>query len=234
MRPIAVFCFSATERPGYFTQWLDASHLPWRLFRLDASDLVPIDPREFAGIGLMGAQISANDPHRWVPALSLLLYRAINCQVPIIGHCLGSQILAKTLGAGVERADIPEIGWHEVEVCKNAPEEWFGRATRFTPFQWHYDQFALPTGARRVLTSKFNANQAFIFDDRHLGIQCHIEVDRPQIEMWCQSCAHLLPDCSDATRQSSKQILQDIDARIGRLRQVTDAIYTRWSHGLRG
>jgi GMP synthase-like glutamine amidotransferase len=233
MRPIAVFCFSPTERPAYFADWLDANGLLWRLYQLDAGEPVPKDPRDFAGIGLMGGQVSANDPLVWRSSLLRFLRGALDYDVPVIGHCLGTQLLAKALGARIERANVAEIGWHEVEVCDDVSGEWFGQRARFTPFQWHYEQFALPPGARRALTSPFNADQAFIIDNRHIGLQCHIEVNRAQIEIWCRTCISLLSARSTASRQSSDEILRNIDTRISELRPITDTIYTRWSRGLR-
>jgi GMP synthase-like glutamine amidotransferase len=233
MRPIAVFCFSPAERPAYFANWLDVNRLPWRLYQLDAGESVPKNSRDFAGIGLMGGQVSANDPLVWRSSLLRFLREALDYDVPVIGHCLGSQLLAKALGARIERANVAEIGWYEVEVCDDVSDEWFGRRPRFTPFQWHYEQFALPPGARRVLTNTFNADQAFTIDNRHIGLQCHIEVDRAQIEIWCRTCAGLLPARSTPSRQSSDDILRSIDARISALRPITDAIYMRWSQGLR-
>ena len=70
MRPVAIFRFSPTEGPARFGEWLDAQRRPWQLVALDAGDPVPADPRAFAGIGMMGGPMSANDPLPWIAPLS--------------------------------------------------------------------------------------------------------------------------------------------------------------------
>ena len=67
----------------------------------------------------------------------------------------------------------------------SAQRGWFGGRARFTPFQWHYDVFDLPAGATRVLTNRFNPNQGYVIDERHIGFQCHIEMTRDLVETWC-------------------------------------------------
>src|SRR5512142_1151884 len=111
MPPIAIFRFSETEGPAYFAEWLDAASLPWRLIAVDRGEPIPADPRAFAGIAMMGGPMSVNDPLPWIEPLCALLRDAVEADVPVIGHCLGGQLLAKALGAKVERARSPEIGW---------------------------------------------------------------------------------------------------------------------------
>ncbi len=236
MRPIAVICFTLNEHPAYFTQWLNASSLPWELYRLSAGDLPPTDARKFAGIGLMGGQASANDPGIMNSPVMPLLHSALGWDVPIIGHCLGSQLLAKALGAKIAQAQTPEIGWYDVEICDEEALKWFGQRQRFRPFQWHYEEFELPPNTRHVLTcadQPLGKNQAFTFNDLHIGLQCHVEVDRAQLELWCRVCRHLLPDHSDATCQSAVDILEYADEQIRALRPIADAVYTRWTQGFR-
>ncbi len=184
MRPIVILRFSPTEGPAYFAEWLDARRLPWQLAPLDEGTAVPRDPRAFAGIGMMGGPMSVNDGLAWTAPVCALLRDAVDARVPVIGHCLGGQLLAQALGAAVTRAGTPEIGWLDVSVCDVAAQrEWFGDRAAFTTFEWHYDAFALPPGATRVLTNAFNANQAYVVDDRHIGFQCHIEMTRALTEI---------------------------------------------------
>lgn len=233
MRPIAIFRFSETEGPAYFAEWLDAQSLPWRLIAVDRGDPIPAEPREFSGIGMMGGPMSVTDTLPWIDPLSRLLRGAIAHEVPVIGHCLGGQLLAQALGARVQRTNVPEIGWIDVEATDSAAQRsWFGGRARFTPFQWHYDVFELPTGATRVLTNAFNPNQAYVINDRHIGFQCHIEMTRDLVETWCSTGADDIRGGGAAPRQSSGQILRDMPQRLAALQTVAGGVYARWAQGL--
>ena len=142
MQPIAIFRFSESEGPAHFAEWLDRASLPWRLIAVDKGEPVPEDPRAFAGIGMLGGPMSVNDALAWIDPLSQLLRDAIADEVPVIGHCLGGQLLARALGAGVRRTPVPEIGRIDGETTDaNAAQAWFGGRALFTPFHWHYEPF---------------------------------------------------------------------------------------------
>ncbi len=229
MRPIAIFRFSRTEGPAYFSDWLDARGLPWELVPLDQGAAVPGDPTAYSGIGMMGGPMSAYDALPWIEPLGALLRQAVAKRVPVIGHCLGGQLLAQALGAAVSRASVAEIGWLDVEACDaSAQREWFGGRPAFTAFQWHYDAFALPAQAKRVLTNRFNANQAFVVDDMHIGLQCHVEMTRELTETWLAAGADELPPKSAPTAQSAADIRDGLDARVHALHAIAGDIYTRW------
>ena len=234
MLPIAILRFSRTEGPAYFADWLAAQRLDWQLVALDEGAAMPADPRAFAGIGMMGGPMSVNDALPWIEPACALLRDAVAARVPVIGHCLGGQLLARALGAAVTRAPQAEIGWIDVDVdASAAAREWFGGTTRFTAFQWHYDAFALPPGAARVLTNAFNVNQAYTVDDLHIGLQCHVEMTADLVDVWCRSAQDELPAQSSAALQSEADLRSMLPARIDALHRVASAIYARWAKGLR-
>src|SRR2546423_1166198 len=234
MPPVAVFRFSPTEGPAHFAAWLDARGLPWQLIAIDQGEPVPEDPGAFAGVGMMGGPMSVNDALPWIAPLNAFVRRAVDRGVPVIGHCLGGQLLAQSLGARVRRTATPEIGWIDVEVNDaQRGREWFGGRDRFTAFQWHYDVFDLPGRAAPVLRNPFNPNQAYVIDERHIGFQCHVEMTRDLVETWCRSGADELPTASSPSRQSRDDILRDVDNRVATLNRIADGIYTRWSRNLR-
>ena len=234
MLPVAIFRFSPTEGPAHFAEWLDARGVPWQLIAIDRGDAIPADSTAYAGIGMMGGPMSATDALPWIAPVSALLRDAVARKVPVIGHCLGGQLLAQALGARVMRADVPEIGWLEVDATETARrDDWFGGRERFTAFQWHYDAFELPSEATRVLASEFNQNQAYVIDDRHIGFQCHVEMTRDLVETWCRTGAAELPATSTASRQSRDEILRDLERRVAALNEIADGIYARWARRLR-
>jgi len=231
MKPVVIFRFSPTEGPGRFSEWLDAQDIPWDLVAVDHGEIVPADARAFAGIAMMGGPMSVNDDLPWNAPLLGLLRDAVAARVPIIGFCLGGQLLAKALGARVTRTATPEIGWGEVTVPGSALRGWFGGRERFTAFHWHYEVFGLPAGASRALTNPFNAEQAFVLD-KHLGMQCHVEITREMVETWCRTGAKELPARSTAAMQSRDTMVSDVDSHVAELSAVADDCFAHWARGL--
>ena len=114
---MAIFRASSTEGPGYFATYLERRSIDWRLVQLDSGDAVPRDARKFAGLVFMGGPMSVNDELRWIiPALELVR-DAVRKDVPVLGHCLGGQLMAKALGGAVRVNRVKEIGWGEVRVA---------------------------------------------------------------------------------------------------------------------
>jgi GMP synthase-like glutamine amidotransferase len=233
MRPVAIFRFAPGDEPGHFADWLDAAGRPRRLFALHDGEPVPSTAAPFAGIGMMGGPMSVNDPLPWVAPMQSLLRDAIARDVPVIGHCLGGQLLATALGARVRRAATAEIGWTGVETCDAAAAgEWFGGRARFAMFQWHYETFDLPDGARRVLASAWTANQAYVVGDRHLGMQGHVEITAAIARSWVAQSGGELPRASTPSMQCATDLLRDLEARVAASNAVADDIYARWARGL--
>ena len=234
MRPVAIFRYSPTEGPGRFGEWLSEQSIPLEVIAIDEGAAVPADPGAYAGIGMMGGPMSVYDPLPWVAPMCSFLREAIGDGVPVIGHCLGAQLMARALGARVLRSPTPEIGWLHVDVCdRGARREWFGGLPRFAAFHWHYDRFDLPPMATRVLTNAANPDQGFIIDDRHIGLQCHIEMTAELVESWCRTGAAELPSRSSAHMQTAADMLSDLPARLAALTEVADGVYARWSQGLK-
>jgi GMP synthase-like glutamine amidotransferase len=233
MRPVAIFRFSPGDEPGRFARWLEAHGVAWRLVALHDGEPVPVSAEAFAGIGMMGGPLSVNDALPWTAPMDALLRDAVAKEVPVIGHCLGGQLLAKALGAEVARARATEIGWIEVEATNTAvAQEWFGGRSRFTTFEWHYEAFELPPGAQRVLTNAFNANQAYVVDGRHIGFQGHVEMTAEIVRSWIALSSDELPATSTPSTQAAPDILAYLDVRVAALNTVADAVYARWAANL--
>ena len=107
MRDVAILRFSPTEGPAYFADWLTTHGIPWQVIAIDEGAPVPRDARAFAGIGMMGGPMSVNDALPWIAPVCTLLQDAADNEVPVIGHCLGAQLLAKALGEQVSRTSTP-------------------------------------------------------------------------------------------------------------------------------
>ena len=233
MKPVAIFRFSPGDEPGRFAQWLDANARPWKLIALHDGEPVPPEAGAFAGIGMMGGPMSANDALPWVAPMEALLRDAVQRRIPVIGHCLGGQLLAKSLGATVGMAKTPEIGWIDVEATNSQiADEWFGGHARFTTFEWHYEAFTMPPGAAHVLTNAFNENQGYVIDGCHVGFQGHIEMTAEIARSWTVLSADELPEQPTASTQTKSEILRHLESRVRALTTVADAVYARWGRSL--
>ena len=235
MQPISIFRFSRTEGPGYFGTFLDRNQLPWKVIALDAGEPVPQSLAGISGIGMMGGPMSVNDDLPWVASMEALLRQAVAADLPVIGHCLGGQLLAKSLGAPVKRSPQVEIGWHAVQVEPSAvAREWLGDTPTWTTFEWHNESFALPLNATRVLTNDACPNQAYVIGSS-IGLQCHIEMTREMVDTWVGDGVGEL-SCGTGRVgpyvQSAAEITADLDAGLERLHQMADHIYSRWVAGL--
>jgi GMP synthase-like glutamine amidotransferase len=178
----------------------------------------------------MGGPMSVNDDLPWIPLTLALIRQADADGIPVIGHCLGGQLMARAFGATVGRNPVKEIGWGEVATT-DAAKDWLGDIDPFEAFHWHGETFTIPQGASRLLHSTHCANQAFVRGP-HLAMQCHVEMTDTMIQSWCrQWAAEGVPP--SASVQTPEQMEENMGARIATMRAVADRLYGRWIDGLR-
>ena len=235
MKPVAVFRHSETEGPGYFATFLAEHNIPLELIRIDAGDAVPNNIDQYSGLVFMGGPMSVNDDLPWIPPVLNAIREAVRLDIPVLGHCLGGQLISKALGGVVGRNPVKEIGWGEVQVLDHPlAAEWFGDAPRhFLSFHWHGETFTLPEGATRVLESHYCANQAYALG-KHFAMQCHVEMTREMIEAWCSVGAEEIAASNSPAVQTPEQIAVDMEAKLAVLNGVAAKIYSHWIAGLKG
>jgi GMP synthase-like glutamine amidotransferase len=236
VKPVAVFRYSDTEGPGHFATFLDANRIPWKLVKLDRGDPVPDSSEPYAGLAFMGGPMSANDELPWTEPVLALMRDAVRRKVPVIGHCLGGQMLARALGGAVKRNPVKEIGWNPVRVDDTPlARKWFGDDLRdFTTFQWHGETFSIPPGGERILTGEHCPNQAYVVDDRHLGLQCHVEMTPEMIESWIASGrGEVEANRASPAVQPVERIRSETARRLPALASTAERLYRRWIGNLR-
>jgi GMP synthase-like glutamine amidotransferase len=233
MKPVVIFRHSPTEGPGYFSAWLEAQRIPWRLVRIDAGEPVPESPVNAAGLVFMGGPMSVNDDLPWIPEALALIRRAVAADVPVLGHCLGGQLMSKALGGRVGPNPVKEIGWSKVRVADSpAARRWFGDEREFLSFHWHGESFTIPHGASVLASSDHCANQTFSLGP-HLGMQCHVEMTPALIRTWCESGSdEIAASRASPAVQTPEEMERDIEARVAQLNAVADLLYARWAEGL--
>lgn len=232
MNNVVVFRHAAHEGPGYFADFLQRRHIPHKLVRIDAGDPVPKSLDGISGLVFMGGPMSVNDALPWIPLVTRLIQTAVDADIPVLGHCLGGQLMAKALGAPVTRNPVKEIGWYPVSVAADSAvaRAWLGDLpSSFDVYHWHGETFAIPAGATRLLASAHCVNQGFVLG-KHLALQCHIEMTPALIADWVREVGELKPS---PTVQSGEEMLRDVEPRTRALHRIADILYENWLHGLR-
>lgn len=236
MRPVAIFRHNPTEGPGYFAIFLEQHGIPWRLTAIDEGEAIPASAEAYSGLCFMGGPMSVNDPLPWIEPVCALIRDAAERGIPVIGHCLGGQLMSKALGGQVTRNAVKEIGWGEA-VAENNDDarRWLGEHADqpATVFQWHGETFSIPAGASRILKSDYCDNQMFVAGP-HLGMQCHVEMTPEMIATWTDQWSD---EATAAAHQPSVQTPTDMLAGIlGNLpvmRKLADRLYSTWIAGLK-
>lgn len=188
---------TATETPGWLAEWLPAAGLALDILRPYAGDPLPSSLGSDALI-VLGGPMGAYDDEvaPWLPATRELLRSGVARSVPVLGVCLGGQLLAAACGGSVVRGRSgPEIGVGEVSLSAAAGADGlFGVLPTAVPvLQWHYDEIAeLPAGAVRLAQSRVYRNQAFRVGDRAWGLQFHLETPVSMVAGWaCNDAAEV-------------------------------------------
>ena len=155
-------------------------------------------PEQLAGLVVMGGPMNVDETDRYpfLAAEIAWIQAAVQHDVPVLGICLGSQLVAKALGSKVYPNGLKEIGWYPLDVLPAAIDDalFGGCPPNMTVFQWHGDTFDLPPGAVQLARSPLCAQQAFRFGRAAYGLQFHLEMTGPMIEDWlCESggCAEI-------------------------------------------
>lgn len=233
MKPVAIFRHFPSEGPGYFATFLDRHSLPWQLIAIDEGEQVPAADA-FSGLVFMGGPMSVNDDLPWIPPLLELIRQAVARDIPVLGHCLGGQLISKALGGTVGRNPVKEIGWGDVRIVPSGTAtEWFGDLAGFHAFHWHGETFSIPAGATRVLESDYCVNQAFALGP-HFGFQCHVEMLPEMIASWCVSGEReLAHGIGQPSVQQAGPMQEKLAPKLEAMRAVADRVYAKWIKNLK-
>lgn len=242
MKPVLILQHEAGVSAGHFSTWLEARALPHVLVNVHLGDAVPRSAASYAGLCSLGGNMSVNDPLPWVADEVALMRDAVERAVPIIGHCLGGQLLARALGANVTRNPCKEMGWLPVDVADpSLVDEWLGTRELGELFHWHGDAFELPEGGRRLLSSPLTPNQAYVVERRgveHLGMQFHIEMTPALVRAWAADPGVADEVSEERARtggpgvQTPAEMCMDLARRAGAMERLAWRLYDRWALGL--
>jgi GMP synthase (glutamine-hydrolysing) len=172
--------------PGVFADAMRSRGVEHDLWLRPEVSRPPREPTDYDAVLVFGGamHVDHEEEHPWLREEKALLRDLLDREVPLLGVCLGAQLVAEAAGASARPASEPEIGWHEVEVMdEGVVDPVLGPlAPRFTAFQWHSYEFTLPPGATPLARSNV-CLQAFRLDQA-MGIQFHAEVSEQDAEAW--------------------------------------------------
>ena len=234
MKSILIFRFLAHEGPGYLGAFLDEKNIPWQLIKVDEGEAIPASILACSGMVLMGGPMSVNDDLPWIVPILALIREAKANDIPVLGHCLGGQLMSKALGAKVTKNSVKEIGWGEVTVSQNGvAKHWFGNIETFNAFHWHGETFSLPEAAIHLLSSPYCQNQAWS-NGKNLAFQTHIEMTTEMVQKWCEAGEEELHEsvASPAVQQADA-MQQELPLHCFFLNKVAKQVYTQWISGLK-
>jgi GMP synthase (glutamine-hydrolysing) len=187
--PILVLRHEPFEHLGRFASILDARNVPFSYRDLGEPLSLQGENGEIQdGVIVMGGPMSANDSLPGLGAELALIEQAVKARIPLLGICLGAQLIAKAPGARVYRNAQEEIGWEPVYLTEagQADPLFRGIASPTTFFHWHGETFDIPAGAHWLAYSEKCRHQAFSFAENVYGIQFHPEITPEMIVDWCE------------------------------------------------
>lgn len=239
MKPVAIIQHMTGDEPGHIAVCLRDRGVDYRVIRVDQGESLPATTDGLAGLVSIGGAMGANDPLPWIADELRLMRAADAAGVPIAGHCLGAQLMARAFGATVIQNPVREHGWAELALDNGTlAREWLGNFANgpITALQWHADTFSLPPGAQRILTGRYCANQAFVLRDRHLAVQSHFEIEPAQLRRWAEKRAALIAETvardGVGATQPVAEILADVERRTAAGHRLLGRLYDRWLRGI--
>jgi GMP synthase-like glutamine amidotransferase len=229
LKPIRLFRHEDWIQPGRVAEYLDAHGIPWELVAIDRGEPIPQGVDDVSALVFLGGTMSVNDGHAWLAEEVRLIRTAAARNLPMLGHCLGSQLIAKALGATVAPMVDKEIGWHRVRRLDNpVAHDWLGAVPEnFELLIWHHDEFTLPPGAAPLYSSEHCPEQAYAIGNT-VATVAHAEVTSEMLQEWLRIYGYDI-EADSAGVQSIEQIRARLPERCAAMHRVfTDRLYDVW------
>ena len=195
MKTVLVLQQVPHEKLGNLESHFRAAGMTWRYIELFREPPSQLDLREAAGLIVLGGAMNVDEVDRY-PYLArevAWIREAVVAELPLLGICLGAQLLAKAMGARVYPNRIKEIGWYTIQLTPDAAEDrlFRGSSAEETVFQWHGDTFDLPPGGVLLARSPQCPHQAFRYGSAAWGLQFHVEMTVEGIECWLHEATNV-------------------------------------------
>ncbi len=229
-KPILILQHYWCETPGIFLDVLRERNIATVTICGANGDAYPSDLSAYSGVIAMGGPMGVyeEDQYPWLRQEDALLKAAIQRDMPTLGVCLGSQLVAKAAGAEVKPGGRKEIGWYPITLSTAASQDplWQSFPQTFEAFEWHGDIFSLPPGAVSLANSKLYPHQAFRIGQCVYAVLFHLEVTAEMIQTWLQAFAGELSTVRSYIDPAA--IEQDITTRAKRMNTLAREFMSRF------
>ncbi len=230
MKPVLIFEHIESSNAGLFADFLEKKSIPYATIRPNHGDAVPDKESlaEFSGLCFLGGTESVVEPTPEMLEEMTLIQAAAEKDLPLIGHCLGGQLISRALGGEVVKHSVEEFGWSQLNT-ENSKEslEWLPQNEKdFCAMQWHSDTFSIPAEATMIFSGDHCLNQAFVIGNI-LAMQFHIEIDLKTIRQWAIDLKDKHPPPS-ASVQSGDLIMQQLEKNYEVSSQLANHLYNKW------
>jgi len=177
------------EGPGTLGDFLKARGKPFRTIELGAGEDLPIDPKDYQAVIVLGGPMNVDeeDKYPFLKPENDFIQKTLKAQIPFLGICLGSQLLAKAAGAKVVRSPVKEIGWYQVQLTAEGKKDplFSGFREDDPVYHWHGDMFQIPSNGLLLAKAGGCPHQALKVGKNAYGFQFHVEVTDRSIKEWC-------------------------------------------------
>lgn len=217
------------EDLGTIANAMSQRGIGYKYVRLFEGEPVPLDPGAFSGIIILGGPMNVyeEDKYPYLKDEDIFIKKAIMNDMPVLGICLGGQLIAKASGARVRKGTKKEIGWYKLSLTEDSRRDKVFNTLpqELNVFQWHGDTFDIPAGATRLAGSGLFPNQAFRIGSRIYGIQFHLEVTMEMISQWISEYREEL---STLDYINSSKIISDTPAYIETLNLCAGTFFNKF------
>ncbi|HEY2105660.1 MAG TPA: gamma-glutamyl-gamma-aminobutyrate hydrolase family protein [Candidatus Binataceae bacterium] len=229
MSKIWVLQHTACETLGTIANALEAEALAWQYVRVFEGKPVPAEIGDAGGLIVMGGPMGVyeRDRHPHLGDELRLIESALKAGKPVLGVCLGSQLLATALGAKVTKGLRREVGWYPIRLSEPALQDrlWSGLPRELTVLHWHGDVFDLPAGAVNLAASELTAHQAFRYGNSAYGLLFHLEMTEDMIaELASEFAGELREAGGDASRLAAESTVN-----CDRIQAIGETVFSRWA-----
>ncbi len=197
---VVIFQHVPFEGPGIFADMLEGRGVPFVIIHGYKGEIIPHTPAGFSGVISMGGPMSANDDLAYLEKEKMFLAQAVERDLPVMGVCLGAQLLVASVGGKVYPGSEVEVGWGEVSLTDEGRKDpiFFAVEDPLPVLHWHMETFDLPEDSVLLASSDNYVNQAFLLGSHVYGLQFHLEATDEMVREWVnedeESDGGIVPD----------------------------------------